>query len=785
MLIFEKTKKSLNKLLLNEGAETRNMSAAKHYLYNTLKCDEKAAMNYIGKIKTDIPNSRLGKCKFMLAMARMFCNGQLNDGTTILELNKALKYATSDTYINQFNQDLNGLNPQQFIQQFKEVAKQDLQQDMDDLSSQQYDEQNSQYEIVRINSFEEAEEYSDFVEWCITNDERMFNSYTNNGQGLFYFCLRNDYEDVEEVKGQNCPLDDYGLSMIAVSVNPDGSCNTITCRWNHSNGGSDNVMTPKQLSQIINRNFYTTFKPLTKEEQEANRQRIFTEINYEIDEQFNYYDNLGDFCTNLYCDEDQGNTDERNFFVYDSEQGSVILDNEGNMVVNELFVSVHPRIGDIFVVQKNDKFNFMNMDGNYISQTWYDKVSNLFDYDMGMVYLKNKNKWSLINRNGEIILPWCDAISDSIYSSMSGSNIIEVLNNNQWDYVDLNNGGYSIFNQDIVDIRTMPSYCKDEFKTWRLIKFEDENYYYLYDMYEGHLVCPYEIKTVIGRVEDMPLIVLKNENTVAIDEDGTLYSYNQNAPKGQKFTIYNPNQQVNENKQKKIIFITEQQAKKLKENINQQFSIDYLKSKQWKNGTELVHYCDTCNLLFLGKGGNRIVYQINDELVLKIENDNKLNNINQNAKEVQSFNQCDNEMKQFVPNIFDYDKNNQEPLWIVAEQVLPASYADFQKLLGIDFGSYTSQDDINQMKQELKDYSKYDGKKADAFSINLMDFLDAYGEGDLSLYQSDIYNNKWLQELIKILDKGIAFYWELEIIENWGLVKRNGQPKLIILDIGI
>ena len=66
-----------------------------------------------------------------------------------------------------------------------------------------------------------------------------------------------------------------------------------------------------------------------------------------------------------------------------------------------------------------------------------------------------------------------------------------------------------------------------------------------------------------------------------------------------------------------------------------------------------------------------------------------------------------------------------------------------------------------------------------------MDFLEAYGENDLSIYFDQIKSNKWLKELYTLLSYGIVGYWELENIENWGLVKRNGEPKLIILDIGI
>lgn len=36
-----------------------------------------------------------------------------------------------------------------------------------------------------------------------------------------------------------------------------------------------------------------------------------------------------------------------------------------------------------------------------------------------------------------------------------------------------------------------------------------------------------------------------------------------------------------------------------------------------------------------------------------------------------------------------------------------------------------------------------------------------------------------------LLSHDFVSYWELENINNWGLVKRNGEPKLIVLDIGI
>ena len=234
----------------------------------------------------------------------------------------------------------------------------------------------------------------------------------------------------------------------------------------------------------------------------------------------------------------------------------------------------------------------------------------------------------------------------------------------------------------------------------------------------------------------------------------------------------------------KTIFITEEQAKLINEALNQTFSIDTLKSTNWKNGEEIIRYCEQCNMYQNGAGVGRTVFQIDDEKVIKIQKSNT-DTPDQNLSEVKAFQKCDNKMKEFVPYIYDYDRNNKNPLWIISEQVLTATYADFQKILGIDFGSYNGEHNIRQMKRDLEDYSKYDGKTVNKFSVNLMDFLDAYGDGDLDMYSFAIKKNPWLQELVNILDKGIAFYWELEIIENWGLVTRNGQPKLIILDSGI
>lgn len=48
-----------------------------------------------------------------------------------------------------------------------------------------------------------------------------------------YVCMKDGFEDVRRMEGENFPLDEYGLSLVAVSVDDTGRLNTCTSRWNH------------------------------------------------------------------------------------------------------------------------------------------------------------------------------------------------------------------------------------------------------------------------------------------------------------------------------------------------------------------------------------------------------------------------------------------------------------------------------------------------------------------------------------------------------------------------
>lgn len=277
MYITEEQLKQIKVLLENEGTnlkKARNLLKAKGY-------GEEERQQLLDGIRHDIPNSRLRDCKFILGVTRLYLEGQLTDGRSIMSLNQVLKYIAMDAHVNEYDNNLNGESLESLVSKFSGVAASNLQQSIQASNARQLT-QNQNYTIVPIDTPEEANKYARYFpsdeRWCVTEDEDAYNAYTNDGLGRFYFCLRNDFKNTRHVKSEGCPLDNYGLSMIAVSVNDDGSLNTVTCRWNHDNGGTDNVMTLEQLEDILGRNFYQTFKPYTREELRAKGLTPYDEI---------------------------------------------------------------------------------------------------------------------------------------------------------------------------------------------------------------------------------------------------------------------------------------------------------------------------------------------------------------------------------------------------------------------------------------------------------------------------------------------------------------------------
>ena len=258
--------RGIYKYILNESQESTSQHEARALLMNKLGWDKERADKFIRvDLRNDITALRDKKIgKFTLGVTRMFLDKQLDNANVISDLNVTLKLLSA--HLNEYDRNLNGLSAQELIEKFAQTRQDNTDAERQEIDSMEFGESN--YTIVPINSFEEAQRYYKYTNpaspWCLTHMEDMFESYTCDGINQIYFCLRNGFENEEPIPGEACPLDSYGLSMISVIVNEKGELAYCTSRWNHENGGNDSVMKPKELSEILNVNFYQVFKPNNK-----------------------------------------------------------------------------------------------------------------------------------------------------------------------------------------------------------------------------------------------------------------------------------------------------------------------------------------------------------------------------------------------------------------------------------------------------------------------------------------------------------------------------------------
>ena len=407
--------------ILTEGRQSKNRNAAKNYIIQQLGYSESDAMKFIGQLKVKIPSVRLQQEKFLLGVARLFIDGELsvNDYFKCTNFNQILKLIASDAHVNEYDNNLNGMSADELINRFADVRVGELSKRKELMGGKQY-HQNREYTIVPINSYEEATKYAKYNEWCVTYSEDMFDDKTCHGAGRFYFCLRNGFENVPKKVGPNAPLDEYGLSMIAVSITMEGEPNSITCRWNHDNGGSDSVMDDEQLSDLLGVNVYSVFKPYTREELHAKGVILFDEVQPMLDNGVQPVDIF---------EEIYGFRDGYSMVKLNRKRNFI---NRNNKLISDTWFDGVGNFSDGYARVKLDyKYNFIDTNGKLISDTWYDWIDNFFD---GYAGVNLGDKWNFINTDGKII---SDTWYDRVYDFYDG--YAKVRLDNKWNFID-NNG---------------------------------------------------------------------------------------------------------------------------------------------------------------------------------------------------------------------------------------------------------------------------------------------------------------------------------------------------------
>lgn len=204
--------------------------------------------------------------------------------------------------------------------------------------------------------------------WCIATKSSYINGYIGNN-GVFYICVHKDFDKIESNSNtsSNFPLDEYGLSLIAISVSRSGDIQTVTTRWNHAGGAGDHSMTDDQLARFFNADPYQLFTPLNETELQNNGVMSIETILQHIQEKdFSIFDTLAKFGRYKIA------TIDNNFYV--------ILPNK-KLLLNTSFTNIEMVDDDNGVarIESGSKINFMYMYNKRTPLVWNQPIENWFD----------------------------------------------------------------------------------------------------------------------------------------------------------------------------------------------------------------------------------------------------------------------------------------------------------------------------------------------------------------------------------------------------------------------
>jgi hypothetical protein len=209
--------------------------------------------------------------------------------------------------------------------------------------------------------------------------------------------------------------------------------------------------------------------------------------------------------------------------------------------------------------------------------------------------------------------------------------------------------------------------------------------------------------------------------------------------------------------------ITESQYKRLLEGAMETFSLQRLSSIT--NFRDRLNYCKQELGPSIGGGSSRVVFQIDDEKVLKLAKNKK--GLAQNEAEGKP--EYVKDGYSMFPKKFEYDENYS---WIVSEYVLPAKEQDFQQVLGM-----TSKEFFNIIYNIWYDHNGY-GTRFNNWDYKKIEDMSKIWELTED-YDSIFYE---LNDFLGNYD--YIMVGDLLRIANWGMTIRNGEPYMVILDSG-
>lgn len=176
-----------------------------------------------------------------------------------------------------------------------------------------------------------------------------------------------------------------------------------------------------------------------------------------------------------------------------------------------------------------------------------------------------------------------------------------------------------------------------------------------------------------------------------------------------------------------------------------------------------LKYCKQMLGPSFGSGSSRIIFEIDDEKVLKLAKNKK--GVAQNEFEEQT-----SRYGSMVVHVFDCDDNY---MWLVEENCVPAKEEDFERLIGLPFETYC---DLIRFY-----YNRYcrNGRQTYLFTMTT-DEADALVD---KLYDEDDYG--FVPRIFNLMGDYQLPFGDLTRISTYGMVMRDGSPELVVIDSGL
>ena len=180
---------------------------------------------------------------------------------------------------------------------------------------------------------------------------------------------------------------------------------------------------------------------------------------------------------------------------------------------------------------------------------------------------------------------------------------------------------------------------------------------------------------------------------------------------------------------------------------------------QIRSFSKRIAYCKERLGQHIGNGSSRTVYAIDDNKVLKIAKNNK--GIAQNEVEYQS--SLDYHMGYMFPEVYEFDEQNLQ--WIVCERARKPKVSDIQKICGVSYKQFCLY--CLAFEQQYK-HSRY-------FSVPKLT------ERDWEIIQNNETLDSFCQYIGNYQPTSVS---EIIRLNNLGIVTRNGNEELVIVDSG-